>query len=167
MPRTRTSVTDVSRIQEFLLGALGSLDSAPKRLSFLRTILAIADEREIRALDFLESRSFLYGAVAALDPGVAASLAKRHFPFGISPSCQTFSSVFARPDRLKGLKKASNDLLRLIASEAAKPPKQHQRPLRELRAKMNESGRNYSARNAKRKPLSDSPVSSKKRSSSA
>jgi hypothetical protein len=167
MPQTHVSVTEVFQVQEFLLGVLGSLDSAPKRLSFLRTILEIADGHEIKALDVLESRSFLYGAVAALDPGVAASLAKRHFPFGIARSCQTFPSLFARPDRLKGLKQASNDLLKLIASEAAKFPKQYQQPLQGSRATMNARDRNYSARSAKRKPLSGAATSSRKRSSTA
>jgi len=42
-----------------------------------------------------------------------------------------------------------------------------QRPLRALRAAMNESGRNYSARSAKRKRPSNSPAASRKRSSGA
>jgi hypothetical protein len=40
-----------------------------------------------------------------------------------------------------------------------------QRPLRALREAMNEPGKNYSGRSAKRKPLSGSPVVSRKRSS--
>lgn len=40
-----------------------------------------------------------------------------------------------------------------------------QRPLQALRAAMNESGKNYSGRSAKRKPLSGAGVSSRKRSS--
>ena len=43
----------------------------------------------------------------------------------------------------------------------------YQRPLQALLAAMNARDRNYSARNAKRKPLSGSSVSSRKRSSGA
>jgi len=166
MPQTRTAVTEVSRILEWLLGVLGSLDSASKRLSFLRTILEIADRREVGVLDALESRSFLYGAVAALDPALATSLAKRHFPFGNGRSDQTFPSLFSRTHSLNGLKIASSDLLNLVMSEAAKSPKRYQRPSQVSRARMNARDRNYSVRSAKRKPLSGSPVSSRKRSSS-
>jgi len=42
-----------------------------------------------------------------------------------------------------------------------------QRPLQALRAAMNEPGRNCSVQSAKRKPLSGSPVSSRKHSSTA
>lgn len=115
-------VTEASRIQEFLLGALGLLDSAPKRLSFLRVILEIADQRNDGALDALESRSFLYGAVAALDPDAAASLARRHSPFGSARSYRTSPSLHPRRDRVGALKMASRDLLKLIANEAAKLP---------------------------------------------
>jgi hypothetical protein len=51
--------------------------------------------------------------------------------------------------------------------EAAKSQTRCQQPLRGSRARTNERGKNYSVRNAKRKPLSGSPVSSRKRSSSA
>ena len=47
---------------------------------------------------------------------------------------------------------------------AAKSLLQYQRPLRVLRAAMNGRARNYSALSAKRKPLSGSPASSRKRS---
>ena len=50
---------------------------------------------------------------------------------------------------------------------AAKSRLQSQPPLQALRADSNERGRNYSVRSAKRKPLSGSQVSSKKRSSTA
>jgi hypothetical protein len=66
---------------------------------------------------------------------------------------------------LKGLKLASSDLLNLIATESAKPPKKLQQPLQALREAMNESDKNCNGQNAKRKPLSDAGASSKKRSS--
>jgi hypothetical protein len=165
MPQTRTTVTEVSRTQEWLLGVLGSLDSASKRLSFLRTILEIADRREVKVFDALEARSFLYGAVAALDPAVAASLAKRHFPFGSGRPSQKLSSLTSQSLCLNGLKSASDDLLKLVMSEAAKSPKRYQRPLQGSRARTNARARNYSARSVKRKRLSGSPVSSRKHSS--
>lgn len=160
-------VTEASRIQEFLLGALGLLDSAPKRLSFLRVILEIADQRNDGALDALESRSFLYGAVAALDPDAAASLARRHSPFGSARSYRTSPSLHPRRDRVGALKMASRDLLKLIANEAAKLPKQSRQPSQALRATTNGRDRNYSGQSARRKPLSGSPAASRKRSSTA
>lgn len=50
---------------------------------------------------------------------------------------------------------------------AAILPMSVQRPLQALFAAMNARGRNYSARSAKRKPPSNSPASSRKRSSGA
>jgi hypothetical protein len=163
MPQARTSVTEVSRIQEWLLGVLGSLDSASKRLSFLRTILEIADRRGAKVFEALEARSFLYGAVAALDPAVATFLAKHHSLFGSGRSSQTSPSLVSRNRCLGGLKSASDDLLKLVMSEAAKSHWQSPQPLPESHAKTNGRGKNYSGQSAKRKRLSGSPVSSRKR----
>lgn len=51
--------------------------------------------------------------------------------------------------------------------EAAKSRSRFQQPSQALRASSNARGRNYSARSAKRKPLSGTSVSSRKRSSGA
>jgi len=61
-----------------------------------------------------------------------------------------------------------NDFLSMRPIEQlAKSLSQCQRPLQVSRANSNERGRNYSARSAKRKPLSGSSASSRKRSSGA
>ena len=55
--------------------------------------------------------------------------------------------------------------LREAVDRATKYCRKFQQPLQALRAAMNERDRNYSVRNAKRKPLSGLPASSRKRSS--
>ncbi len=70
----------------------------------------------------------------------------------------------ATPQEISFMHMASFMGLSAAKTLASKLHWQCQRPLRVLRAMMNERGRNYSARSAKRKPLSGSSVSLRKRS---
>jgi hypothetical protein len=70
----------------------------------------------------------------------------------------------ATPEEISFMHFASSMGVSAAKTLASKLHWQYQRPLRVLRAIMSEHGRNYSARSAKRKPPSDSSVSSRKRS---
>ena len=73
------------------------------------------------------------------------------------PNSEPFDFIFLHLANYLGLGEA--------VEEAARLGRQYQRPLRALLATIRESGRNYSARSAKRKPLLSAAASSRKRSS--
>ena len=81
--------------------------------------------------------------------------------------CQFLNFSNASPDEIFFLLLVRNLGLKLSTFLAAKFELKYQRPLQALRAMMNESRRNYSEQNAKRKRPLSSPVSSRKRSSGA
>jgi hypothetical protein len=82
---------------------------------------------------------------------------------GDDSSCHFLSIRCASEDEILFMEAVRSFGLLEAAEIAATLHWQCQRPLRALRAAMNGRGRNYSEQNAKRKPLSGSPASLKKR----
>lgn len=105
--------------------------------------------------------------ILASQLGTKSAISKETKKRVISCVCQFLNISNASADESFFLLLVWNFGFKLATFLAAKFRLKYQRPLQALLAMMSESGRNYSARSAKRKPLSNYPASSRKRSSGA
>lgn len=99
--------------------------------------------------------------------GTKSSISSEINHNGVLCVCQFFNISNPSSDEMTFLLWVRNFGLKLATFLAARFHLRHRRPLQALHAMMNESGKNYSARSAKRRPLSGALVSSRKRSSTA
>src|SRR5208282_2275248 len=160
----RSNITGVTIIAVSLgVETLRVLYAHQPRREWLRSferLWSTADSQARRNLDSLDTRPLLFESFAHLDPRLAASFARRHSQDEGFRSLETQLSRLTRRLLVHPSKPP-------IVDQAAKSRLSDQQPSPESRANSNARGRNYSARSVKRTPLSGSPASSKKRSSTA